>query len=120
MRFTGHETFPFRYSWLPKAVRLLRDAPDGLADDVQAMTSLGLGKNMVQAMRFWIEVTQVATAGAGRTFELTPFGRSVLGAGGHDPFLEDIKTLWLIHWKLASGLDQAPFAWDYLLNRLPT
>src|SRR5262249_22560639 len=34
-----------------------------------------------------------------------------------DPFLEDIRTLWLIHWRLATNIHEPLFAWDYLLNR---
>jgi uncharacterized protein DUF4007/aminotransferase class V len=38
---------------------------------------------------------------------------------GFDPYLEDIRTLWLIHWNLASRADGALFAWRYLLNQWP-
>ena len=35
---------------------------------------------------------------------------------GLDPYLEDIQTLWLIHWKLTTNQTTGIFAWDYLLN----
>ena len=43
-RFSGHETFACRFSWLPKAVRLIEENPSALADDEAAILSLGLGK----------------------------------------------------------------------------
>ncbi len=52
-RFTGHETFPCRYTWIPKAFTALEADPKTFADDEYAMVSLGVGKNMVRAIRFW-------------------------------------------------------------------
>src|SRR5262249_3170467 len=40
-----------------------------------------------------------------------------LGEDGLDPFLEDIRTLWLIHWNLSTDSENPLLAWDYLLNR---
>ena len=34
---------------------------------------------------------------------------------GYDPFLEDLKTLWLIHWNISTTAEPL-FAWDFLLN----
>jgi len=34
-----------------------------------------------------------------------------------DPFLEDIQTLWLLHWNISTHLEAPLFAWDFLLNR---
>lgn len=117
MRFSGHESFPCRYAWLPKAFRVLQDPEigrTGLREDDDAMERLGLGKNMVKSVRFWLQATDVANPASGGAFDVTPFGEAVLGT--HDPFLEDRRSLWLIHWNLATNRDPI-FAWDYLLNR---
>jgi len=115
MRFSGHETFPFRYAWLPKAYHAISEDPEAFADDERAMEALGLGKNMVNALRFWVDATGVANAMGGREFELTSLGNAIFGADGHDPFLEDTRTLWILHWKIASHRDPL-FAWEFLLN----
>jgi hypothetical protein len=117
MRFSGHETFPCRYSWLPKAYSTLSPTgygPCGIAADDEAMERLGLGKNMVRALRFWLQAMGVAEPRGDGGFELTAFGQAVLGA--HDPYLEDRRTLWLLHWKLSTNADPI-CAWDTLLNR---
>jgi hypothetical protein len=51
-RISGHESFPCRYTWLPKAVRGLEGNPRLFSDEDQAMVDLGLGKNMVRSARF--------------------------------------------------------------------
>jgi hypothetical protein len=116
MRFSGHETFPCRYAWLPRAYRALATSDDALADDESAMIRFGVGKNMVQAIRFWVEVTDLAARAEGRRYALTPLAHSIFGTRGHDRYLEDVRTLWLMHWHIASQTDPL-FAWDFLLNR---
>src|SRR5205823_3280695 len=51
-RISGHEGFPCRYTWLPKAVRGLGNNNSKLfSDEDEAMVELGLGKNMVRSAR---------------------------------------------------------------------
>ena len=117
-RISGHESFPCRYTWLPKAVRGLTANPKLFSDEEAAMVDLGVGKSMVRAIRFWSQASGMATAGAkGGGHGLTEIGRALLGEGGLDPFLEDIRTLWLIHWNLSTDTANPLLAWDYLLNR---
>lgn len=117
-RFSGHESFACRYAWLPKAYRELASDPDTFADEDRAMVRLGVGKNMVRSIRFWVEVMGVAEPTTGRSFALTPFGRAVLADDGFDPYLEDTRTLWLLHWNVATNKDPL-FAWQFLLFSWP-
>jgi uncharacterized protein DUF4007 len=118
MRYSGHESFACRYAWLPKAYQALRDHPTILADEERAMVELGVGKNMVRSIRFWVEVMNVA-APQGRGLDPTPFGHAVLDVDGLDPFLEDVRTLWMLHWHLSTHAEEPLFAWRYLLNHWP-
>lgn len=119
MKFSGHETFACRYAWLPKAYRALSADPSIFGQEERAMVELGVGKNMVRSIRFWVEVSGVGTPTEGRSLELTPFAHSVLGADGFDPYLEDRRTLWLLHWRIATYADDPAFAWRYMLNHWP-
>jgi len=119
VRFSGHETFPCRYAWLPKAYRAIRKDPKLLADDDAAMVEMGIGKNMVRAARFWVQAMGVSVQNNDGVHQLTAFGKALLGPRGHDPFLEDVRTLWLLHWQLCSHVEHPLFAWDYMLNRWP-
>ena len=49
--------------------------------------------------------------------EATALGQLIFGPKGLDPFMEDIQTLWLIHWNLATQNQDPLFAWDFLFSR---
>lgn len=115
-RFSGHETFACRFAWLPKAVRLIARDPAALADDERAILELGLGKNMVRSLRFWLEAFGVASARAG-TWSLLPFGEAVFGEAGLDPYIERVETQWLLHWQLSTAVESPLFAWSHILFR---
>lgn len=115
-RFSGHETFACRFAWIPKAVRLIDRDPLALADDERAMLELGLGKNMVRALRFWLEAFGVASAQAGHWSPL-PFGEALFAASGLDPYIERVETQWLLHWQLSASVHAPLFAWRHILYR---
>jgi len=103
--FGRHETFPLRYGWLPKGFRAIQKDPKAF-DSEDATTTLGVGKNMVRSIRYWLLATSVAE---NNRFGLVPtqLGRSLLTDDGWDPYLEDDATIWLLHWMLSSAPDQA-------------
>jgi len=115
-RFSGHETFACRFAWLPKAVRLIARDPSALADDERAILELGLGKNMVRALRFWLESFEVASARSGQ-WALLPFGEAVFGESGLDRYIERVETQWLLHWHLSTAVQNPLFAWRHILYR---
>lgn len=121
-KFSGHETFACRYAWLPKAAQAVDDKENILtsANEDNAMVKLGVGKNMVRSIRFWAEAADIITNTA-TGHKLTDLGRELLLGSptcvARDPYLEDIQTLWLIHWKLATNQNALIFAWDFLLNQ---
>ncbi|MGA1840964.1 MAG: DUF4007 family protein [bacterium] len=116
-KFSGHETFPLRYAWLPKAYSALKENPKAFDDEENAMVVLGVGKNMVRAIRFWVHATYIAQSDISKGLLITNFGDAIFAGNGFDPFLEDVRTLWLIHWNLSTNMENPLFAWDYMLNR---
>jgi hypothetical protein len=94
-RFSGHEGFPLRSVWLPKGVRAAKPDP-GIFRREDALVELGVGKNMVQAIRHWCGAAGMLDAQSGVVTEL---GEKLLSDGGYDPYLEDPGSLWLIHWQ---------------------
>src|SRR5918997_6169892 len=100
--FSGHQTFPFRYTWLPKGVRHLRE-DSSLFARPNAFVTLGVGKNMVRSIRHWCIATGVIDRVDHRgTVRVSVLGEELLGEGGWDPYLEDPGTLWLLHWRLVN------------------
>lgn len=94
-RFSGHQTFAFRYGWLEKGYQFVLN---GNFSDENAIVALGVGKNMVESIKYWYEMTGILSNG-----ELTKFAHLLLGEEGWDPFLEDDASLWLLHWKLITN-----------------
>ena len=66
VKLTGHDTFPLRYGWPFKTVNYIKN--NGLlssSDNVRAskaVSSLGVGKNMINAMRYWSEAAMLTTS----------------------------------------------------------
>ena len=118
-RFSGHQTFPLRIAWIPKAVREIVRGGDPLTNIDEGITKLGLGKNMVEALRCWIEAFQIANRGDGG-WSLTSIGKLVFDPEeGLDPYLEDVSTSWLLHWLISTNTHSPFFAWECMFNRWP-
>lgn len=113
--FTGHETFPFRYTWLPKAIQSLGEHPDLFTRD-DATVILGVGKNMVRSIRHWSEAVGIVESPSRGQYRPTELGNALLGPEGWDPFLENPGTLWLLHWRLVSRWERAS-AWYLAFTR---
>ena len=99
LRLSGHQTFAFRYGWMEKGVRFATG--DSSFSDDTAIVSLGVGKNMVESIKYWCEMAGILADG-----NSTEFGSLLLDENnGWDPFLEDNASLWLLHWKLVTNPD---------------
>ncbi|MXW37352.1 MAG: DUF4007 family protein [Acidobacteria bacterium] len=96
--FSGHESFTCRYGWLPKLYEAVQHDEQLFANDERAILTLGLGKNMVKAIRFWGQVFGLLALQRGLA-KNTELARRLLDAEvGLDPYLEDPGSLWRLHW----------------------
>jgi hypothetical protein len=99
MRFRAHETFAIRKGWLHKGMKNVVNNPRVFIDkEPSPMEILGLGSNMVKALRYWLQATGLtieATNNNNRSQQLSPFGRIVWE---NDSYLEEDGTLFLIHY----------------------
>lgn len=103
--FGRHESFPLRYSWLPKGFAAF-DEDRSIFDSEEATVVLGVGKNMVRSIRYWLLATRMIEA-QGLELWPTELGARLLREDGWDPYLEDEGTIWLIHWLLSSNPAQS-------------
>jgi hypothetical protein len=111
--FGRHETFALRYSWLSKGFHALERDPN-VFESEHATVELGVGKNMVLSIRYWLRACQMIQANSS---EPTEVGNLILDAAtGFDPYLEDEATIWLIHWLLASNCEMAT-SWYWFFNK---
>ncbi|MFM8331730.1 MAG: DUF4007 family protein [Candidatus Methylumidiphilus sp.] len=115
--FGRHETFPLRFGWLTKGYANLRGNP-ALFLDPAATVTLGVGKNMVHAIAYWMQAMRLIEDAADG-MQATALGNLLLGEHG-DPYLEDEATIWILHWLLASNPQHATgFFWFFNLFQLP-
>ena len=132
--FSGHQTFPFRYTWLKKGVDAVREKSTVFSSK-DASVTLGVGKNMVDSIRYWCRVSNLikieknqlyinlrekGSTRQPQQFVLTELGKAIFGDQNHkgfDPYLEDPATLWLIHWQVVSNINQAT-SWYWAFNIL--
>ena len=100
--FGRHESFPLRFGWITKGLEALAEDPKIFTRD-DATVILGVGKNMVTSIRYWLQATRVAHRDP-RTNTLRPtaLAKIIFGDDG-DPYLEDEGTIWLLHWLLATN-----------------
>lgn len=92
--FSGHESFPCKTLWLKKGYDFIEVGND--FNSPKAVIGLGVGKNMVASIRFWLKAFGV-TEGDKPT-ELADYLFD--DQNGKDKYLEDIATLWLLHFNL--------------------
>jgi hypothetical protein len=112
--FAKHESFYIRDGWLYKGLKAVASKPD-IFVSADATDRLGLGKNMVRALRYWMQATGLAEErweNRVRTQYLTDLGELILQS---DPYFELEGTLWLIQHQLISSESLAT-AWYWFFN----
>jgi hypothetical protein len=96
--FSGHESFQCRQLWLKKGYDFVKDGKSFRAED--AVVYLGVGKNMVSSIRFWLRAFSLIDSND----ELTDLADFIFDTDtGVDPYLEDEATLWLLHYHLVKS-----------------
>jgi len=114
LTFAKHETFYIRDGWLYKGIQAIQVDPLIFAKE-EAPQILGLGKNMVRSLRYWMVATQLVEEKLtkyGKEQRLTEFGQLV---AQYDKYQEFDNTLWLLHYHLATNYQDAT-AWYWFFN----
>lgn len=96
--FSGHDSFQCRQLWLKKGYDFVSENKD--FNDEASVVELGVGKNMVSSIRFWLKAFSIINS----KDIPTEFGRRLFDdKHGYDPFLEDEASLWLLHYQLVKN-----------------
>jgi hypothetical protein len=93
--FSGHESFPCKSLWLKKGYDFILAEKD--FNTPEAVVELGVGKNMVAAIRYWYKAF-----GLNSDDERIKWIPDFLfnDQDGKDRYMEDLGTLWLLHFLL--------------------
>lgn len=96
--FSGHDSFQCRQLWLKKGYDYVQEGKN--FNDEDAVVQLGVGKNMVSSIRFWLKAFNIID----NKDIPTEFGKLLFdNKNGYDPFLEDEASLWLLHYQLVKN-----------------
>ena len=97
--FSGHESFPCKTLWLKKGYDFVVHNKD--FNNPKAVIDLGVGKNMVASIRYWLKVF-----GLCQNDQPTWLGNYLFNdEDGRDPYMEDLATLWILHFHLVFNQD---------------
>jgi len=114
--FSGHESFPCRFLWLKKGYDFVKSGESFRSNE--AALKLGVGKNMVASIKYWLDVFGLIDE---KNIE-TVFAKFLFDEKcGKDPYLEYLGSLWLLHAKLImenKASIYSIFFNDFLLTRV--
>ncbi len=98
LAFSGHESFHCRQFWLKKGYDFV--ASGKKFSEESSVIDLGVGKNMVTSIKFWMKSFELI----GNDEKVTKLAAKLFDdRNGWDPYLEDEGTLWLMHYHLTKN-----------------
>ena len=96
--FSGHDTFHCKEFWLKKGYDFVINK--NIFND-EASIELGVGRNMVNSIRFWLKAFNIIDL---KSEKITEIGDFIFSEeSGVDKYLENETTLWLLHYLLITN-----------------
>ncbi len=117
MQINKHGSFYIRNGWPTKIIDAIQSdnhiySPN---NEINAVDTIGVGRVMIKAMRYWSVVLGIAEEGKdqlGIIHTLTELGRII---SEKDLYCTDRGTLWLLHRNLTLNHEEAT-AWNWAFN----
>lgn len=140
---SGHDTFPLRYGWIKKVYDQIELQPEvvNVFSQDTAIADFGVGKNMLNAMKFWSAHTAMIVKADNRyintisislatdktaldsdnshaTRHINSFynAQNFFSNEGLDPYLESPSTIWLLHLALVTNPNLVTYYWFFNVN----
>ncbi|MED1603284.1 DUF4007 family protein [Alkalihalophilus marmarensis] len=115
MAYGQHQSFYLRDRWLNKAIKHLLD-DNRFFYDKEAFEKIGLGKNMVQSLRYWVVATKAVEEKFNeqrkKVYLLTDFGEVLYK---YDKFIQFNDSAAIIHYHLSHEKEPST-AWYWFFN----
>ena len=116
-KIKGNESFSIHEGWLAKGLFALEDNKYVFSEET-AMDNLGVGSKMVKSIKYWLLASHLVEEKREKNAKhgLVPtqyFGEVVKK---HDPYFEDIFTLWIIHYYITADIEFNT-VWSLFFNR---
>ncbi|MEC3884847.1 DUF4007 family protein [Halobacillus sp. HZG1] len=117
MAYGQHQSFYLRDRWLSKAIKQLR-TDSRFFYDKEAFEKIGLGKNMVQSLRFWVVATNMVEEQTNderkKVHHVTGFGDII---DRYDRHIQYYDTASLLHYHLSNEREPST-VWYWFFNLL--
>lgn len=95
--FSGHETFSCKLHWLKRGYEFVVNEYN--FNDEEAVVHLGVGKNMVASIKYYMKAFGLLDQDG----DLEDIAHKLFNSeNGLDPFLEDIGSLYLLHFLIVN------------------
>lgn len=94
-QFSGHDSFICKHFWLKKGYDFVKKG--GSFSDDSSVIDLGVGKNMVTSISFWLRSYGMIDSNQ-KISEIAQF--LFHDKNGVDPYIENISSVWLLHYHL--------------------
>jgi hypothetical protein len=95
LQFSGHESFICKHFWLKKGYDFISYKKN--FNDESAVIDLGVGKNMVTSISYWLKSFGLIDANQ-QPSDLAVF--LFHNKKGVDPYIESLTSVWLLHYSL--------------------
>ena len=96
LQFSGHESFICKHFWLKKGYEYICHNEDFAKET--AVIGLGVGKNMVSSISYWLKSFGLIDSLNNQPTELAD--KIFDEKNGYDPYIENLATVWLLHYNL--------------------
>ena len=114
--FAKHETFHIRTGWLRKGLNALEKNDHILLEKIEPMDELGIGSNMIKALRYWMQTVNLTeekyNSNREKVQEKTNLAMLLEEL---DPYFEDTATFWILHYFLCKKEELAT-TWYWFFN----
>lgn len=115
MAYARHQSFYFRDKWLSKGLNAVHQNSRFFYDEF-AFEKIGLGKNMVEALKYWLiafNVIEEINDEGQKKHVITPLGRLILD---DDRLLQKNDTLSILHYELVKNNNDQSTVFDWFFN----
>lgn len=117
MGYSQHQSFYLRDRWLSKAIKNI-DSNNSFFFEKDAFEKMGLGKNMVQSLKYWIIATNLfkeTKEDNKKVHEITPLGRFIKD---NDRAIKYFNSAGLLHHSLTTNIETST-TWYWFFNIYP-
>ncbi|WP_090912507.1 DUF4007 family protein [Paenibacillus sp. cl141a] len=116
MAYARHQSFYIRDKWFSKGLKAVNQEKRFFFDKF-AFETIGLGKNMVESLKYWLlafNVIEEITEDGQKVHKLTDLGRILFE---NDKLLQRNETLAILHYNLIRNIKDQSTVFDWFFNK---